>query len=297
MSSVCMPARLARAPGPVLDFRARLPPSESMLRADTVLARDGIAVADVACRHTAGRGDEDEHSARHGIVFVRRGCFVRVVEGAEELLDATAAYCMNPGAEVRYDHPHDDGDDCTALFLSPRLAAALWGGDPQLPARALRTSSRIDLEHRLLLAAARRGEDPDEQVERAIALGAAALEGADARRVAAGRPATARARRALADGAREALVADPDRSLLDLAGALAVSPHHLSRVFASVVGHTISRHRMILRARAALERVAGGERDLARLAADVGFADQSHLARVVRRETGRPPSALRALLA
>jgi len=54
---------------------------------------------------------------------------------------------------------------------------------------------------------------------------------------------------------------------------------------------------MILRARAALERVAGGERDLARLAADVGFADQSHLARVVRRETGRPPSALRALLA
>jgi len=268
-----------------------------MLRADTVLARDGIAVADVACRHTAGRGDEDEHSARHGIVFVRRGCFVRVAEGAEELLDATAAYCMNPGAEVRYDHPHDDGDDCTALFLSPRLAAALWGGDPQLPARALRTSSRIDLEHRLLLAAARRGADPDEQVERAIALGAAALEGADARRVAAGRPATARARRALADGAREALVADPDRSLLDLAGALAVSPHHLSRVFASVVGHTISRHRMILRARAALERVAGGERDLARLAADLGFADQSHLARVVRRETGRPPSALRALLA
>jgi AraC-like DNA-binding protein len=268
-----------------------------MLRAHTVLAREGVAVADVACRHAAGRGDESELTDQHGIVFVRRGCFVRAADGVETLLDATGAYCMNPGAEVRFDHPHDDGDDCTALFLSPAMASSLWGGDPQLPARALRTSARVDLEHRLLLAAARREDDADEQAERAIALAAAALEEVDAARVAAGRPATARARRVLADGAREALVADPSRSLLDLAGALAVSPHHLSRVFASVVGHTVSRHRIVLRARSALERVAGGERDLARLAADLGFADQSHLARVVRRETGRPPSALRALLA
>ncbi|MET0726314.1 MAG: AraC family transcriptional regulator [Leifsonia sp.] len=36
---------------------------------------------------------------------------------------------------------------------------------------------------------------------------------------------------------------------------------------------------------------------LARLAADLGFADHSHLCRVVRRETGRTPSALRAALA
>lgn len=49
-------------------------------------------------------------------------------------------------------------------------------------------------------------------------------------------------------------------------------------------------------ARAALERLAGGERDLARLAADVGFADQSHLSRVVRAETGHTPGALRAAL-
>ena len=43
---------------------------------------------------------------------------------------------------------------------------------------------------------------------------------------------------------------------------------------------------MRLRARSALEQLAGGERDLARLAADLGFADQSHLCRVIRRETG-----------
>jgi AraC-like DNA-binding protein len=34
-----------------------------------------------------------------------------------------------------------------------------------------------------------------------------------------------------------------------------------------------------------------------RLAADLGFADQAHLARVVRDELGTPPSVLRARLA
>jgi AraC-like DNA-binding protein len=54
---------------------------------------------------------------------------------------------------------------------------------------------------------------------------------------------------------------------------------------------------MRLRTRAALEHLAGGEQSLARLAAYLGFADQSHLCRVIRRETGRPPSALRRMLA
>jgi AraC-like DNA-binding protein len=54
---------------------------------------------------------------------------------------------------------------------------------------------------------------------------------------------------------------------------------------------------MRLRVRAAMERLAGGERDLARLAADLGFADQSHLCRVVRDETGRTPAVLRQALA
>jgi AraC-like DNA-binding protein len=53
---------------------------------------------------------------------------------------------------------------------------------------------------------------------------------------------------------------------------------------------------MRLRARAALDRIAGGDDQLARLAADLGFADQAHLTRVVRAETGATPSALRAAL-
>jgi AraC-like DNA-binding protein len=268
-----------------------------MLSARTVVSRDGLAIADVACRHTRGRGHAGELAGGHGVVFVRRGCFVRSADGVEALLDPTVAYCVNPGEEQRYDHPHADGDDCTAVHMHADLVASLWGGDAALPTSPLPISPALDLEHRLLLADARRGADPHDVVERSIALAATALECADARRVAAGRPATARARRALADGAREALAAAPERSLPDLARALAVSPHHLSRVFRAATGHTIARHRMRLRARSALERLAGGDLDLARLAADLGFADQSHLCRVLRRETGRTPSALRAALA
>jgi AraC-like DNA-binding protein len=268
-----------------------------MLSARTLLCRDGIEIADVACRHGRGRGVPGEQSGRHVVVFVRRGCFVRSANSVESLLDPTFAYCMNPGEEQRYDHPHAQGDDCTSLFIDPEVLASLWGGDPRLPLQPLPVSPQLDLAHRLLLGAAGRGEDPDELFERAVTLAAGALERGDAPRVAAGRPATARSRRALVDGAREIMAANPERSLPELASELAVSPHHLSRLFRSATGHTIARHRMRLRARAAMERLSGGERDLARLAADLGFADQSHLSRVIRRETGRTPSGLRRLLA
>ncbi|HZV75466.1 MAG TPA: helix-turn-helix transcriptional regulator [Conexibacter sp.] len=271
-------------------------PEASALVSRTVLDRDGVTLADVACRHRAGCGQTSEHAIGHMLVLVRRGCFVRRVDGVETLLDPTLAYCMQPGQEQRYDHPHDDGDDCTSLVLEPRLLASLWGGDPRLPSGPLSISPRVDLQHRLLLAAARRGDDPHELVERAIELAACTLEHVDARRVASGRPATARTRRALVDGAREALIVDPSRSLPELAAALGASPHHLSRVFRAATGATVARHRMRLRARSALERLAGGEADLARLAAELGFADQSHLCRVMRSETGQTPLSLRRLL-
>ncbi|HEY5343790.1 MAG TPA: helix-turn-helix transcriptional regulator [Solirubrobacteraceae bacterium] len=268
-----------------------------MLSARTLLHHDGVGIADVACRHTRGRGHTGEQTGGHAVVFVRRGCFLRSADGVETLLDPTLAYCMNPGEEQRYDHPHDHGDDCTSLSLQPDLVASLWGGGQTLPFMPLPTSPEIDLEHRLLLSAGRRDDDQHEILERATLLIAEALEQADPRRVAAGRPTATRARRAVADGAREILAANPEPSLADLARELAVSPHHLSRMFSAATGHTISRHRMRLRARSALEQLAGGERDLARLAADLGFADQSHLCRVLRSETGHTPSALRHVLA
>ena len=267
-----------------------------MLARQRLLDRDGITIDDVACRHDAGRGREIEPGHGHALVLVRRGCFIRRTQHGSELLDPTVAYCLNPGDEQRYDHPSHGGDDCTAIGLDAATATALWGGE-RLPTSPLPTPPQIDLRHRQLLAAAGREGDPDELYEHALMLTAGVLAQRDSARVEAGRPATRRARRRLVDDAREALVTDPGRRLPELAHDLGASPNHLSRLFHAHTGHTISRYRLLLRARNAREQIAAGERDLARLAADLGFADQSHLCRVIRSQTGRTPTALREAIA
>ena len=154
------------------------------------------------------------------------------------------------------------------------------------------TTAFEDLAHRRLLAAA----DEHEIEEHVIALVAAVVRRIAVPRPALGRTATTALRRRIVDAARECLAADPRLSLVALAQRLAISPHHLSRVFAAETGETLSRYRNRLRARIALERLADGEPSLARIAADLGFADHAHLTRVVRAEAGAPPSRLRAQL-
>jgi AraC-like DNA-binding protein len=267
-----------------------------VLSSTSVFAADGLQLYDVACRHPAGSGREIERADTLALVFVRRGCFVRRVAGVESLLDSTVAYAMNPGEEQRFDHPHRHGDDCTVLSVDRALVASLWGGDWLLPTAPVSVDPQLDVEHRMLLHDATRQQDGHELFERAIVLGARLLEAVDPRRVGSGQPKTARRRRVLVDEARQALAGDPELSLAQIAQTLSVSPHHLSRVFRATTGATLARHRMRLRVREAMCRLAGGEHDLARLAADVGFSDQSHLCRVVRSETGTTPGALRGAL-
>ena len=101
------------------------------------------------------------------------------------------------------------------LGMTTAAAAELWG-DSELPVVAWPTHGTVDLRHRLLLAAAGRGEETDEAT---VALAATALEQVDRARVASGRPATERARRAIADGARMLLADEPRSSLVQLARA------------------------------------------------------------------------------
>jgi AraC-like DNA-binding protein len=60
-----------------------------------------------------------------------------------------------------------------------------------------------------------------------------------------------------------------------------------------MTGTTLTRYRNRVRATAVIDRVAAGEEKLADLAAELGFADHSHLVRVLRRAVGHSPSELR----
>lgn len=96
--------------------------------------------------------------------------------------------------------------------------------------------------------------------------------------------------------AREALREAPD--LIDIEAAArdaGVHRTHFSRQFAACYGLPPSLYRRRwMAARAAAAALAGA--NLAQAAAEGGFADQSHMARTIRKETGLSMSRIRALL-
>ena len=176
----------------------------------------------VECRCGTTGWSAPEPAARYGIVFVRRGCFYRRLNGAESFVDPTVVYFERPDDEQQIAHPAG-GDSCTALYLSEAMLAALWGGEPGLPDEPLASDAGTDLRQRLLLAALVRGDAGD--VEKAVVdLAAEVLERSAPKRVAAGRPATPLARRRIVGEAREALVENPRAGVIELARLVAVSP-------------------------------------------------------------------------
>lgn len=96
--------------------------------------------------------------------------------------------------------------------------------------------------------------------------------------------------------ADEALRAGLDRrwSLADLAAAAGVHPARLARGFRRVYGQSVGERLRRLRVEAARAAVARPGSDLAGVAHDCGFADQSHMTRAFRRAFGVTPGALRS---
>ncbi|WP_198030199.1 AraC family transcriptional regulator [Bradyrhizobium sp. Tv2a-2] len=76
----------------------------------------------------------------------------------------------------------------------------------------------------------------------------------------------------------------------ELAALAGRSPFHFSRIFARSIGMTPYRYVVHLRLQQAIRRIREGRMGLAEIAADTGFADQSHLSRWVRRVHGVAPS-------
>ncbi|MFI7102264.1 helix-turn-helix domain-containing protein [Streptomyces sp. NPDC050161] len=82
-------------------------------------------------------------------------------------------------------------------------------------------------------------------------------------------------------------------TLADLAAVAGVSESHFTRVFKASTGQSPHRYvtqRRVAHARRELVRTS---RPIAEIAAEAGFADQSHLTRTLRRYEGATPQALR----
>ncbi|MEV0719470.1 AraC family transcriptional regulator [Asanoa sp. NPDC050611] len=70
----------------------------------------------------------------------------------------------------------------------------------------------------------------------------------------------------------------------------------MSRAFSREMGVSLTHYRNRVRVGRALERLSAGDTDGARLAADLGFADQAHLCRTIRVHVGQTPTEVRMLL-
>jgi AraC-like DNA-binding protein len=253
-----------------------------------------LAVDDVRCVAGTSRWSPPEDTAAFAIVFVRRGCFQRQVDGHDVLVDPSVVYFERPAEEQRIRHPVEGGDACTVLTISSEALWSIRADEDPLPAGSVRSSAPADLTHRRLLADCLRGEDEAAE-EHAIHLASVVLASAEDRESST-RPMRDVARRRLVDDARAVLSDDLTLGLVEVARRIATSPSHLSRVFGWCTGETFSRYRTRLRVSLALERLQGGERNLADVAASTGFADHAHLTRTLRRELGNTPSELRTLL-
>jgi len=84
-----------------------------------------------------------------------------------------------------------------------------------------------------------------------------------------------------------------DQQLGDWAEAIGLAPETLSRGFRAAYGITPARFRVEARARRAMEMIDQDGPGLAAVAADCGYADQSHLNRAIVELTGQPPGAWR----
>jgi AraC-like DNA-binding protein len=233
-----------------------------------------------------------EPVTRPSIVLPVRGVFRLRVDGRETVVDPALTYLQVPGQEQQFAHPAG-GDLCTSIDV----------GDPTRPDldalanRPVPVAPSVTVAHRLLLGRARAGAAPLELTDRAAALVGEVFAGFGAVPVDTGPARVLAVQRRLVEDARELLSCEPDLALPELARRLNTSPWRLSRLFHKLAGVPLHRYRTRLRVNAAIDRLAGGADSLAALAAELGFADQAHLTRVVRDSTGLPPGRLRALLA
>lgn len=85
-------------------------------------------------------------------------------------------------------------------------------------------------------------------------------------------------------------------TLNEIAADVGVHPFHLSRVFRRFQQQTPGEYVHRLRVQFACERLTDPGADLATIALESGFADQSHMTRVFKQVTGTTPGAFRAAL-
>jgi AraC family transcriptional regulator len=266
-------------------------------RAEPLFEGTVVRLYDVTCRAKESAPAKEEHTLTTQVILPLRGCF-EVHRGRDvTVADPVSAVIFRAGDDHRIGHPAPDGDDCVVFALPPESAEDAVGSNGIAGIAGL---VEPDVRSRLhgVRAALRNGavdqleaEEEGLDLLRSILRGLPPGEGS-------GRGALGRTQRSTVERTRALLASRPaERWRLDqIAREVLISPWHLARLFRTATGESISGYLLRLRLGLALDRLAGGERDLATLSLELGFAHHSHFSARFRAMFGVTPSAFRGSL-
>lgn len=222
----------------------------------------------------------------------RSHLFGLIVRGRREIDTASARFDIAAGdgfclpAGLAHRCSSQDGHDYRVAAVDPALWSHLGGATPA-PAQLAAGSPALLAVRRLIVALRR----PDEAlaVETALLAVLAELPGQAA--ALPTRPQQA----AIVVRLRDWLDAHCDEvvSLDALAAVAGCSPSLANRLFRQLAGIPPYEYLLQRRLSLAAERLRAGDQALADLAAECGFADQSHFQRLFRRAYGTTPAAYR----
>lgn len=271
---------------------------ESILRVR--LKTSHFTVASWRCQNPPRATGPEEWASHHEIVLQRSGSYL-LHRGHRDLTvaDPTVMLLTNPGETFRVSHPDSNGDRCTVFFLRPELVVQMLG-EPAFPVSSVHVSAETYAQHRYLISRLDGGSDDQLAVEEATLhlLLRIAMEVAEAGGGPRPAVASAKTRRDVVQGLK-VLLATRFRerlTLREMAASAGLSPYYTSRVFHATAGVSLHRYLVGLRLRAALEQLAQGESNLARLALDLGFSSHSHFTNAFQAEFGCSPSGWRRMV-
>jgi len=244
-----------------------------------------VRVFSVVCRAARNERSPLEWTERAEIVVPLRGCFMYGLGSDTCVADPRSAFVIGAEQEYRVSHPVDGGDECALLLVEPELLEEAFG---DARTRHGRLSPQTLFAATALARTTPTALDGDER-----GLGLLGAIAGDLRSRRDDRIGAVPRRRVRKVQALLAQAPERDWTLAEIARRAGCSPYHLTRIFRTETGESIHRYLIALRLSIALQRLRAGEKDLARLAVDLGFAHHSHFSARFRAMFGVTPTEAR----
>jgi len=254
-----------------------------------------VRVFDVTCDAPQSGCDREEYCSVTQIVVPRRGVFLLHHQGTPIVADLNTALIFGMGDTYQISHPVDGGDRCTVLVFRPELVEDALG-NVKIQHGTIHPVTQLNI-HVLTHRIANGVLDQLEAEEGAVfVLSDLAKDFKSSSPLSSQRVNKFQQRRV--EGVRALLSSRPTDPwhLESIARTVYCSPFHLARQFRTVTGESIGHYLLRLRLALALDRLAQGETELARLAVELGFAHHSHFSARFRSVFGMTPTAVRNTL-